>query len=157
MADTNQLNTDMRRLLIAMRLIHSLFLASVLIAVLIVALLPELDWVPAYNRRDPLLRTIEIVLGGFSGLCLVVGLLWPRLARWHKTANRTRSDAILGHILRVSFLEPIVLLGLSLGVIGSSWFVLAPLFLLVGASLVLTFPTNRRLARWQGRAKTFAL
>lgn len=153
MADMSQLDSDAvaGRLLTAVRLIHALFLVSVPSAALITALFPKLGLLPVYDGGDPLLRSIETTLGGLSILCLFVGLSWPRLARWQKTSNRKRSDVIFGHILRVSFFEPVGLSGLALGIVGSSWIVMAPFFVLPAIALIFTFPTDKRLARWQNR------
>lgn len=140
-------NSVERRLVIMVKVMHSIFLATVPVAALVVALLPKLGWSPVFDGGDPVLSMIEAIMGGASLLCLATGLSWPWLARWHKTVPRADRDVVYGHVLRVSFLETVVIYGLSLGFMGSGWYVLAPIFVSAGVALVLTFPTNRRLAK----------
>jgi hypothetical protein len=67
----------------------------------------------------------------------------------NKSPNRTESSFLAVHIIRLPLFESLVGFGLVLGIWGSSWYIVLPLFILAFAALVLTFPTDKRLAKWQ--------
>jgi hypothetical protein len=145
-------NANIRPLL-TVKVIHLIFLALVPIAALILVLLPIFGSVPEFFRDDPILILIEIIMVGFSLVILAVAFLWPRLARWNKPSNRTVSNILIGHLVRISLLESIAVYGLVLRLLGSAWYIVLPLFILSAVALVLTFPTDKRFARWQGEQK----
>jgi hypothetical protein len=145
-------NTNIRPLL-TVKVIHLVFLALVPIAALILILLPMFGSVPEFLRDDPILILIEIIMVSFSLVILAVAFLWPRLARWHKPSNRTVSNILIGHLVRISLLESIAAYGLILRLLGSTWCIVSPLFILSFVALVLIFPTDKRLAKWQGGQK----
>ena len=75
------------------------------------------------------------------------------LAAIGKVVQKTKRDdvdVLFGHlIIRLSLFESVVIIGLILGLMGSGWLVVLPLFILAGVALLLTFPTKRRWAKWQ--------
>lgn len=133
------------------RAMHAIFLASVALAAAVVALLPKLGFTPLLGGNTQPLRTVEIGLGAMSVLFVLMGWRWPGLATRPGLPTRSRQLVITMHVTRVSWFEGVAVFGLMLGLLGSQWIVTAPLFTSAGAALVLTFPTDRRLAQWQGK------
>jgi hypothetical protein len=88
------------------------------------------------------LNISRIILGGFSILLLVAGFYWLRWAKWNNLSNRTASNIFLGQILRASFFESIAVYGFILKLLGDDWYVAAVMFIITGATLILTFPTR---------------
>jgi hypothetical protein len=139
---------EVRRRRIGIRVIYSMGLAFYSIAVLVLALLPGLGSVLVYSGGDELLN-FKMMLGGVSILCLLIGFFWPWLVRWHKKANVDDMELAYGHIVRATFFTAPVIYISTLRMLGSSWYIVLPLFILAFAALVLTFPTDKRLAKWQ--------
>ena len=92
---------------------------------------------------------VEVILGFFAILCLILGFLWPWLARWRKkNVERIEASVFAGQILRIVLFESLAIYSLVLGILGSDWYVLVPLFLLAAVALILTFPTKKRWVKW---------
>lgn len=137
-----------RQLLVA-KIFHASLLSTVPIVLAILVLLPGLGFIPVFASDDPALVIVEVVIGGFSLLCLAIGFYWPRLSRLFKTESRVNKEMFFGHIFRVSFFECLVAFGLILRILGSSWLVVLPFFVLASVMFILTFPTNKRLTEWR--------
>jgi hypothetical protein len=135
----------MDKLLIGVRVIHAVSLAIVPIAVLILVFLPILGFDPLSSSGDPIL---EITMGGFSTICLILGFSWPRLFGWHKS-TKSELEVPFGHVGRLSLFECLVIFGLVLKIFGSGWLTVLPFFILAVIALALTFPTKKRLTEWQ--------
>jgi hypothetical protein len=140
---------EVRRLRKATRFMYGVFSAFYPIAVLILVLLSTMGAIPVPSTGSASLPESEVVLSGFSILFLAVGFFWPWLARWHKKAYVADMELLYGHGVRAIFLAPPVGCGSILRILGSSWYIVLPIFILGFAALVLTFPTDRRLAKWQ--------
>lgn len=140
---------EVRRLRKATRFMYGLFLAFPPIAVLILALLPIMGFVPAPFTGSASLPETEVFLSGFSVLCLAAGFFWPRLARWYKKAYVDDRELLYGHAIRLVFITTPVILGFTLRILGSSWYLALPPIILAFAALVITFPNDKRLAKWQ--------
>lgn len=146
-----------RRTLLSLRVIHSLCLASLALAVLApTVVLPSMGFVP-YSGG------IGDVVAMFYVGCLsmsVLGYKWNTVSRsfryithlfavgiGHDTAQM---ELAVSHILRIFLcFEISVLSGFVLGILGASWYLAIPLFLLAGTALILTYPTDARWVRWQ--------
>lgn len=140
----------MSRLRRATKVVYSVALACFPIAVLIIlALLPGMGFVPVYSSGDPLLNAPQVILGGVSILFLIIGVFWPRLAKWHKKAYLDDMELLYGHLVRAIFFTTPVIYGFILHILGSSWYIVLLIFILAGTALVLTFPTDKRLAKWK--------
>jgi hypothetical protein len=149
MMNTIEPDKSINRLRLAVRIMHIALLVLTLVTVLILALLPGFGFVPVFTSGDPLLAIIEMFFGGFSLLVLCLGFFWPRLARWHKKAYVDGREIFYSHLIRSSFFSSVAIYGLILRILGSSWYIVLPLLVLAFAALVLTFPTNKRWAKWQ--------
>jgi hypothetical protein len=110
-----------------------------------------MGFVSVYPSGDPSLNTPQMLLGSASILFLLIGLFWPRLARWHKKANINNDvELMYGHVMRATFLSTPFIYGLILRMLGSSWYIVLPIYVLEFAALIWTFPTEKRLAKWRG-------
>ena len=140
------LDWSMSRILTRVKFVHISFLALIPVAVLVLALLPVFGFTPLFTGRKPVL---EMMLGGGSLICLILGFGWPRLFGWYRTSNRAEQDVATGHIWRIGCFVYVVACGFLLVYAGSGWYVSIPLFILAGTALALTFPTEKRWAKWQ--------
>jgi fumarate reductase subunit D len=152
--DTMPTDKELRRMRITTKVIYGLFVAFFPVAVLILMLLSRMGSLPDYSVGDRLLNVSQIILGSASILSLIIGFLWPRLARWYKKAYVKDMELLYGHLVRAIFFTMPVIHGSILRILGSSWYIVLPIFILAIAALVLTFPTDKRLAKWQQRQKS---
>lgn len=136
-------------LLTRLRIIHSVFLATVLIMILVLALLPLFGFVPLLSGEGSDLVLGEIVFAIFILPMLVIGIFLHRIIGW--VWKTDRSDMYVYYVsgIRLSFFEVIAFLGLLLGIFGSAWYIWLPLLMLTGIAMVFTFPTAQRWAKWQ--------
>ncbi len=138
-------------LLKTVRTLHVSCLLTVPIEAIGLFVALEKGFVPPFDGRDARLLLVGSMLSFFSLLCLAVSLLVPRLARW-QTKHKGATSILLTHLLvRLTLFEASVIVTFIMGFLGASWLVLGPLFVLEGTALVLTLPTETRLARWQGK------
>jgi len=147
--NTIEPDKSINRVRLAVRIMHIALLVLTLVIVLILALLPGFGFVPVFPNPDPLLAIIEMIFGGFSLLVLCLGFFWPRLVGWHKKAYVNGGEIFYGHLIRSTLFFSLAAYGLILRILGSSWYVVVPLFILAFVALVLIFPSNKRWARWQ--------
>ena len=151
---TIKLDKETRRLRRGTKAVYIMALPLFPIATLILALLPGMGFVPVYPSGDPLLNTPQMLLSVVSILFLIIGLFWPRLARWHKKAYINDVELLYGHVVRATFLTTPVIYGFILRMLGSSWYIILPIYILEFAALIWTFPTEKRLAKWRGESRT---
>lgn len=133
-------------MLTRVKFVHISFLALIPIAVLALALLPVFGFTPLFASREPVFETILV---GASLVFLILGFSWPRLFGWYRIANRAEQDVAVGHIWRIGCFEFVAAYGFALTYLGNGWYVSIPLFILAGTALALTFPTDKRWAKWQ--------
>ena len=133
-----------------LQILHTIFLATVLIGVVVAALSAQLGFVPIYDTEDWLLHVTEAAFGFITVIVLLLGYYWPRLSRRFTTANSPEIVEVMrDHVFRMAFFEAVAVSGFMLGAImGSSWYICLPFFLLSGVALILTFPTEERWNRW---------
>jgi hypothetical protein len=147
--DTTEQDKAIEKLQKVIRIIHVVFLLTLPVSVLFIVLLPVIGINYIYAKNDPILYMIEILFAVFSILFLAVGLYFPLIIRKFKTANSIYRELLFGHVIRIALFESIVCYCIILGIMGSRWFVIAPLFLLTCLALFFTFPTDKRLDKWR--------
>ncbi len=128
-----------------LRIIHSIFLASILLYILIAILFPKLAG-PIFANDDSLIRLIEISLGLITVIILLMVYFWPKLYR--VLANSSSVSVISFHIVRIAYIESIAIFGLLLAILGSAWYIWIWFFVVSAAALILTFPTDERISNW---------
>jgi hypothetical protein len=81
----------------------------------------------------------------FSIIFAITGLYWEKITDKF-LPNQSLPDRHIGRLCICYFPQ----LGLTfiLGLIGASWIVISPLFILLLIELILTFPTNRNWKNW---------
>ena len=144
------------RLRYVVKIVYIFFLVLVHIATLAQLIMLRSGFVPVYFNEDPLILITEISMSGFSILCLIIGLSFPRLAGWHKKAHVSVVQVLYGHVIMAGFFFSIAMFGLFMGIFGVTEFLVLPLFMLSATALFITFPTSKRLAKWQGKQKKIA-
>lgn len=146
---TSHHDNSTAKLVRVLRLMHVFFLATIPVGVLITALLPVMGFAPVYDAASWYPHVIEASIGFITILILIFGYYWPRISRKFKTINKPEVEVAGDHILRMSLFWAVAVSGLLLGImIGSSWYIWLPFFLLSGIALILTFPTEERWNRW---------
>ena len=149
MMNTRTTNNAANGLLTAIRAFHSISLVIIAVATFILTLLPDWDYVPVFDSTDGTLRIIEICFYVVAVICLITGLYLPRLLRRFRTTSEIEREIFYSHILRLSFFISLAIYGMVMKFLGSDWFTVLPLIGLAVIALVLTFPTNRRWAKWK--------
>lgn len=140
---------NLGRLSLTIRVMHVILLATAPIAAFMLVLLPRFGFVHVFTSDELLLALIEIVIVGFSLLFLVLGFFLPWFAMRNKRVNETDNEMFNAYVIRVAFFEPIVVYGFVLGLLGGAWHVVLPILILSFTTLLLAFPTDKRLSKWQ--------
>lgn len=124
------------------------------IAAVVIVYLSVKGFVPIPLRTDAGLdaNSAQILFIVVSLICLIIGLFWPRLARWHKKGYVNDAELMYGHIMRATFLIVQSMYGIIMSMLGGSWYIVALIliYMLSLAALIWTFPTDKRLAKWRG-------
>jgi len=137
------------------KVLHSVFLATVPIMILTVALLPTLGYIPLFSSKDSDLALIEIVFIVLTVPVLFVGFYLHKIVGRLWKTNKSEISAYFIHAIQISLLEGVAVIGLILGILGGDWFAWLPLLVLAGVAMVFSFPTTRRWDEWRtGRAPT---
>jgi hypothetical protein len=136
------------------KVLHSVFLATVPIMILVVALLPVFGYVPVFSSNEPDLVLTEIVFAVIILPVLVVGLYLHWLVGRIWKTDKSDMYVYFVHGIRVSLFEAVAVFGLILGILGGALYVWLPLLMLAGAAMVFTFPTAKRWEEWKaGRTR----
>jgi hypothetical protein len=124
------------------------------IAAVVIVYLSVEGFVPIPLRADSGLdvNTAQILFIVVSLVFLIVGLFWPRLAKWHKKECVNDIELAYGHVVRATFLSVPSMYGIIMSMLGGSWYIVALMlvYVLGFAALIWTFPTEKRLAKWRG-------
>lgn len=142
-----RLDDAVHRLLMVVRGIQITGLVTIPIAILFSFIL--VSGKPIAALTSDTLAIVEIVLASMSIALLILGLCWPKMARWHE--KKTMADCkeiLLVHILRISFFESIVAFGVILALMGGALYLILAMHSLSGIALATTYPTRRRLSTW---------
>lgn len=137
------------RFLTISKVIHSVFLATVPIIILVVALLPSFGYVPVFSSEDSDLVLIEIVFGVFTIPILIVGFYLHKIIGWIWKTAKSDIAIYFIHTIRISLLESVAVIGLVLGILGGAWYAWLPLLMLAGVAMSFSFPTSRRWEKWK--------
>jgi hypothetical protein len=132
-----------------LKVLHSVFLATVPIMILIVALLPTFGYVPVLSSNDPDIVLTEIVFAVVTLPILVIGFYLPKMVGRIKKTDKSDMDVYFIHGIRVSLFETIAVYGLILGILGGALYAWLPLLILAGAAMICTFPTAKRWEEWK--------
>ena len=147
-----------RRTLLCLRIIHLLCLVTIPAAMLILFLvLPRGDPMNTWNAT---IESGAVTTMFLYVLCIFNAILawkWPNRARFFGTVSRIYSIeddspefavavSHLGRILECS--ETTVVFAFVLGLIGTNWYLVMPLFVLAFVELLLIYPTDKKWAKW---------
>ena len=146
--------------LLFLRIIHILYIATIPAAIIVLTfMLSSRDFVPSTDSGI----AIGAVMFYFFSLALIfLGYKWSEISKWAVYINklfllelylpaeyRNYAAVLTSHLYRIGlcFILP-VLFGFVLGILGDNLYLAIPLFILATVALILTYPTNRRLAQW---------
>jgi hypothetical protein len=151
--DTNDINSNGQFLIL--RVIHSIFLATIPIFILIAFFVSELGIGPIFNENEFPIHIIEITLGVITIIALLFAYYLSKLPGKSTMGNVSRASIVSFHIVRISLLQSIAIYGLVLAILGSLWFIWIWFFVVSAAALVLTLPTEERIRNWiQNQSKS---
>lgn len=131
------------------KVFHAFYFVTIVVMLVIVSLLPTFKYTPAFDSRDPYLILIEIVLALMSLLVVAIGVYLPRIVGWIWKFDKSDMFVLYAHVLRISFFESTAIFGLILGILGGAWYAWLTLFVMAGAAMVFTFPTQKRWEEWK--------
>jgi len=153
--NTTKLDKETRRLRRGTKGAYITALSLYLIAAVIIVYLSVKGFIPIPpSERSPGdVNIAQILFIVVSLVFLIIGLFWPRMARWHKKAHINDVELMYGHVMRAAFLGVPSAYGLILCVLGGSWYIVLPIYVLPLAALIWTFPTDKRLERWKEGVK----
>lgn len=138
-----------RRMIIAAKAIHAIFLVLALTLVVLTLVLPGLGRIPSGEEGEFAFAQIPFSIG--SVLIVLIGGLLPHLGKWRDKAKISKSEVPAAYPIRSAFFETVALFGLTLAILGSRLYVSVPLEALSAIALAMTYPSDKRLAKWQGR------
>ena len=142
-------------LLLSVRIIHGIYLATIPIAIALIIILTRMDIVNSHREINTV--SIVIIFYLFSILLTILGYKWLGIYLWMNKytklfntlkINDTYWTLFNFHLSRTVNFGVTILFAFVLGMAGISWFVIAPLFILAGTALILTFPTDKKWAIW---------
>ncbi len=87
------------------KVLHSVFLVTIPIMILVVALLPTFGYVPVFSNKDSDLVLIEIVFVVMSLPILVIGIYLTRIVGWIWKTNRSDIFIYFVHAIQISLFE----------------------------------------------------
>jgi hypothetical protein len=145
-----------RRMLLFMRVIHIIFLAAIPLSILLIIIFRNAD--DLTNLKNVVPFTIFSYL--FCILLTILGYKWMNnrtvftvfnYSNIFKnfTFNDTYFELSSYHTSRILCFGLVVFFAWLLGMMALSWIVVAPLYILSGAALILTYPTKKRCVTWQ--------
>jgi MFS family permease len=139
---------EVQNLFLYTRIMQAFFIATVPVSILLSILLPRFGFELIYSNNYIIFQ-VGLCIG--SLICFLIGLFWPRLFGWHQlegTDEDMEREIIVSQGFRLSFFEPIVFFGFVLAISGSCYYIWLPLFALACIPLILTFPTDKKVAKW---------
>jgi hypothetical protein len=148
--------------LLLLRIIHILYIATIPAAIIALTfILSSRDFVPSTDSGIAIVAVI--VISYFFSLAMIfLGYKRSLISKWAVYINKlflvelylpseykNYMTVLTSHLFRTGlcFVLP-VLFGFVLGILGSNLYLAIPLFILATIALILTYPTNRRLAQW---------
>ena len=128
-----------------LRIVHSIFLASIPIFLLVIIFYLKLGMGLILHEAF-LIHLMEIAFG------IITVIILLRVHFWRKYSSIFRTflaeSVVSFHFLRTITLESIAIYGLVLAILGSQWYIWIWFFVVSAAALVLTFPTDERVSNW---------
>jgi hypothetical protein len=128
------------------KIVQWICLSTIPIAVLLLTvILPWRGFVPYKGS------SIDVIVMSYicSMICVFIGYKWPKWFPWHRWYPTDDVGISLSHLFRSTFLVMPIFGGFLLGILGGSWPVIIPFFLLGGIDLIITFPTDKRVTQWK--------
>ncbi len=141
----NSNNTGLDKSFRFLRVIHSIFLASIPLFILIAIIYLKVTK-GVFAADNSFLHIIEIAIGFIAVIVLLMAVFWRRYPGALRTISKVNVTSF--HFLRSVYLESIAIYGLVLAILGSKWYIWIWFFVVSAAALVLTFPTDERLNSW---------
>jgi len=133
--------------LIHLKTIHSILMGSVLIAIItLTIILPSVGF-KTYQGDQYLLVPTYVIFYIFCSFMVILGYFWPQLAKRFNIFGYSVYGLFMNHISRLAYFEIIVLLGFAIGLLGGSWFAIAPLFITGLVAFILTYPSDKKWAK----------
>ena len=146
--------------LLLLRIVHILYIATIPIAIIVLTfMLSSRDFVPSIDTGTTILA---VMFYFFSLIIVFLGYKRSILSKWSVYINKlfllelysppeykNYVTVLTSHFFRIGFcFFASVLFGFILGILGGNLYLAIPLFILATVALILTYPTNRRLAQW---------
>lgn len=138
---------NITKLLTFVKVIDIIFLITVPLAVLFLIFLFRSGFKTVFAQNSPDIFIFIVMFISFSVICLILGLFWPKSIRRFKSQNILSTDDFFGQLIRLSFLESIVIYGIILKILGGSWFIIIFMFIVAEAALIIAYPKIKRLPR----------
>ena len=152
---------EKKLVLLILRILHIPCIAIIPIAIIaIIIILSSRDSVPSTGSEITVVAALFYLM---SVTMIFLGYKWPKTSKkFVKCVNKLSlidlylppeyqnyMAVIMSHLFRVGlcFVTPI-LFGFFLGIISGNLYSSLPLFILATAALILTYPTNGKLAQW---------
>jgi hypothetical protein len=137
-------------MLLKLKIISMLALVLIALYILVIAYLYATSkFEPVMDLGKQSLLIFEAVLGLFAILAAVLGLNYSAVVKWTQTTNWDEGDLFPVHMVRVALFQSLAVFGVILALLGSYWFIFLPFFISSTVTLILSFPTKRRLNLWQ--------
>jgi hypothetical protein len=145
-----------RRTLLFIRVTHIIFMATIPLSILLIIIFRNTD--DLTNLKNVVPITVFSYL--FCILLTILGYKWmsnrtvfAAMNFFNIFKNFTFNDTYFElssyHTSRITCFGLVVFFTWLLGMMALSWIVLAPLYILSGAALILTYPTEKRCVTWQ--------
>jgi hypothetical protein len=146
-----------RILLHAVKIYHVIISASIPLA--LIALTVILPWkdIGTQIKTDADISAAIFLFYVFSIIAMIAGYKWSSVYKWlDKHINRfnrfTFDDYVWAlfnsHLSRIGNFWVVIGAAFFCGIIGNGWYIGLPLFTLAGVALILTYPTDKKWARW---------
>ena len=131
-----------------LRIIHSIFLASIPFFLVVSFLVSKLGIGPIFSQDAFPIHIIEIVLSFIAIIALFYAFYIFKVPRRLTTVSASQASLFPYHIVRISLIQAIAIYGLVLAILGSQWYIWVWFFVVSAAALILTFPTDERINNW---------
>jgi hypothetical protein len=134
------------QIMLVMRIFHLICISTIFISILLLTvILPWVGFHPYHTDINGVIAFV-IVFYPISTLFGILGFNWGRIFKGYHN-NNTLLEDYRSHVFRISIcFETSIGFAFIMGIGGISWFLISPLLIFGGISLILTYPTNKKMA-----------
>jgi hypothetical protein len=139
-----------KRSIIVLRIQH---LVTAPIALIITVLLWKLGYNPMFKTWDAQTIGADVGAIGVSAILLLISSRWITAMEKNGEWPQTGFDWLVSLGRRIGLLSSVTTIGVTLAFLGGVWPIWMLIIISSGVLQILTYPSDKRLAKWQEEAK----